>query len=129
MLQLLLLAAAAVLVDGQFGHDLLVHWRLDPLYTNLNHGSFGATPGVVTQALRERYDEMERCPDYWFRYNEKNTTLYGSLGPVLARIAKIINANSQDDVVFVDNASGGINAVLRSLTLDPTAKILYLILA
>ena len=45
---------------------------------------------------------------------------------VRARIARYINANSSQDLVFVDNASGGINAVLRSIKLEPSDQILYL---
>jgi len=37
---------------------------------------------------------------------------------VRAKLARYINAKSKDDVVFVDNASNGINAVLRSLAPD-----------
>jgi selenocysteine lyase/cysteine desulfurase len=112
-----------------FGHGLLDHWQMAKGYVNLNHGSYGATPKAVTAGLRRHYDEQEMLPDYWFRYNGNNRTLYGALDDVRARVAKMINANSSDDVVFVDNASGGINAVLRSVTLTPQDRILYLNLA
>ena len=46
------------------------------------------------------------------------------------RLSSYINSNDPNDVVFVDNASHGINAVLRSLASnllqDSNSKILYL---
>ena len=38
-------------------------------YTNLNHGSYGATPLPVLQAERKWQDVMERNPDQWFRFD------------------------------------------------------------
>jgi len=63
---------------------------------------------------------MEANPDKWFRYD-----MYGEMDNVRAMLATYINA-SPADVVFVDNASHGVNAVLRSLNFASHEKILYL---
>lgn len=52
-------------------------------------------------------------------------TLIGALDHVRSRVAEYIQADARD-VVFVDGASGGVNAVLRSIKLPPHASILYL---
>jgi selenocysteine lyase/cysteine desulfurase len=124
-----LLVTCASETAPSYGHGLLNHWQMAKGYTNLNHGSYGATPIAVTLGLRKHYDEQELRPDYWFRYNGNNRTLFGSLDQARTRIAKLINAKHSGDVVFVDNASGGMNAVLRSVILEPQDKILYLNLA
>ena len=42
--------------------DLRRHWQLDPDIVFLNHGSFGAAPGVVLDAQRRYRDRMELEP-------------------------------------------------------------------
>eukprot|EP00658_Telonema_sp_P-2_P013342 TRINITY_DN15055_c0_g1_i2.p1 TRINITY_DN15055_c0_g1~~TRINITY_DN15055_c0_g1_i2.p1 ORF type:complete len:456 (-),score=97.58 TRINITY_DN15055_c0_g1_i2:239-1561(-) len=110
----------------KWGHKLLSHWQMADGYMNLNHGSYGATPTIVTEARHRWYSVMEARPDYWFRYNGNNHTLYGALDEVRERVGRMINAKNASEVVFVDNASGGMNAVLRSIRLGPDDEILYL---
>eukprot|EP00929_Paragymnodinium_shiwhaense_P043832 TRINITY_DN22512_c0_g1_i3.p1 TRINITY_DN22512_c0_g1~~TRINITY_DN22512_c0_g1_i3.p1 ORF type:complete len:254 (-),score=34.89 TRINITY_DN22512_c0_g1_i3:189-950(-) len=109
----------------QFGHDLLQHFLLAENYTNLNHGSYGAPPRAVLDAHHAWQLKMEQNPDHWFRYDGPGTLLT-ELDKVRERLAKMINAAAGKDIAFVDNASGGMNAVLRSLRLPPTSKVLYL---
>lgn len=95
-------------------------WGLDPDFLTVNHGSFGATPLAVLaeqQAWRER---METQPSRFMR-----TVLPGALRAAAERLAAFIGARG-DDVVFVDNATGGCNAVLRSLRLRPEQDVLVL---
>lgn len=108
----------------KFGHDLLSRFLLAEGYTNLNHGSFGAPAKVVIEREHAWQLKMIENPDFWFRYSGPGT-LYGELDVVRARLAKYINASAKD-VVFVDNASGGMNAVIRSIRLPASASILYL---
>jgi len=114
-----LLASPAVL-----GHSLLPLFALERNYTNLNHGSYGATPLPVLQAEREWQDVMERNPDQWFRFDGPKT-LIGAADLARARVAEYVKADARD-VVFVDGASAGVNAVLRSINLPPHSSILYL---
>jgi selenocysteine lyase/cysteine desulfurase len=66
---------------------------------------------------------MEENPDKWFRYE-----VYNEMDQVRKIVADYVGADSED-VVFVLNASHGVNAVLRSLKIGSPGKILYLNLA
>lgn len=88
---------------ANFGHGMLADFYLAEGFTNLNHGSFGATPRSVIAAQHTILTtQAEARPDDWFRKDYK--TLLSSLR---ARMAQFINAN-KDDVVFVENASSGV---------------------
>lgn len=79
----------------------------------LNHGSFGATPREVLDAVRAVQLEVEGEPvDYYVR------KLPALLRRVAARAAAFVRADP-DDLVLVENATTGVNAVLRSLDLRP----------
>jgi len=97
--------------------SFIQHWSLDPSVTFLNHGSFGATPKPVLafqQALRLR---MEAEP-VRFMMQELQTHYLASL----SALAKLLQAQAQD-MVFLPNATHGVNAVLRSLRLQPEDEI------
>jgi len=84
----------------------------------LNHGSFGAcpTPILARQAeLRHRL-EAEPVQFLWRRYEEL-------LDPAREAVATFVGARARD-LVFVTNATTGVNAVLRSLKLSPGEEIL-----
>jgi selenocysteine lyase/cysteine desulfurase len=105
-----------------FGHSLLPYFRMDPKYVNLNHGSYGSVPNAVLNQANSIRDQIELNPDLFMRYQ-----VYNDVDQVRAQIAKYINAQFQN-VVFVPNASSGVNAVLRSLRPPNSVqnKILYL---
>jgi len=93
-------------------------WLIDPTVTFLNHGSFGSCPRAVLefqQGIRER---LERQP---VRF------LVRELEPLWdaarAALAQFVGANS-DDLVFVANATSGVNTVLRSLQFNPGDELL-----
>jgi len=92
-----------------FGRPMLAEFMLADNFTNLNHGSFGATPRSVIEAQRRWIDRAEARPDDWFRrdYRDLLDTLRG-------RVAAVIGADT-DDVTFVENASAAMNAVFRTL--------------
>lgn len=107
-----------------FGHSFKPLFALRSNYTNLNHGSYGSVPRAVTKVRRCIESHVEASPDMWYRFE-----MYGVMEFVRGRLASYINAASKNDVVFVDNASNGINAVLRSLAPDlqkSGGKILFL---
>lgn len=95
-------------------------WRLDPDFLTVNHGSFGATPLTVLAEQQAWRDRMEAQPSRFMR-----TVLPDALRAAAERLAAFIGARG-DDVVFVDNATGGCNAVLRSLRLRPEQDVLVL---
>jgi isopenicillin-N epimerase len=84
-------------------------WQLDPDVDHLNHGSFGATPIAVLGEQQRWRDEMERNP---VRF------MVESYQPALEKardaLASFIGADPEG-LVFVNNATAGVNGVLRSL--------------
>jgi isopenicillin-N epimerase len=93
-------------------------WLLDPTIAFLNHGSFGACPRAVLavqQGLRER---LEREPVQFLVRD-----LEGLLDTARAALAAYVGA-AAEDLAFVTNATTGVNAVLRSLRLDPGDELL-----
>jgi isopenicillin-N epimerase len=87
------------------------HWGLAPGTVFLNHGSFGACPKAVLDLQTKLREELESEPVQflWRRYEER-------LEPARRALAKFVGASSRD-VVFVTNATTGVNSVLRSLPL------------
>ena len=85
------------------------HWQLAPGKVFLNHGSFGACPKPILKLQAELRRQMEAEPVQflWRRYEER-------LEPVRQELARFVGANAKD-LVFVTNATTGVNAVARSL--------------
>jgi isopenicillin-N epimerase len=94
------------------------HWFLAPGTVLLNHGSFGACPKAILERQSELRRQMEAEPVQflWRRYEER-------LEPARARLARFIGARARD-LVFVTNATAGVNAVLRSIKLGRGDEIL-----
>lgn len=103
---------------SEFGHVLRPLWGLDPAALFLNHGSFGACPKVVLAAQRDWHDLLERQPVRFM-----HDLLPRALRDAAAALARFLNAQAED-LVFVENATAGVNAVLRSLALGPGDEVL-----
>jgi len=101
-----------------FGKPLRHKFLLEPGTAFLNHGSFGTTPRAVLAAAERWRARMEANPDRFMRY-----VLPGALRAAAARLAGFLKAKA-DDIVFVENATSGMNAVLRSLEFRPGDEIL-----
>ncbi len=118
----------------RFGRSFLDRWLLDPAITYLNHGTVGATPRVVLEAQHAWQRRIEAQPAaFLFREATRMTPAAPGQPPVLLRqaadaVAAFMGARG-DDLVFVDNASTGINAVLRSVALAPGDEVVVLDLA
>ncbi|MFO1027531.1 MAG: aminotransferase class V-fold PLP-dependent enzyme [Acetobacteraceae bacterium] len=104
----------------QLGHAIRPEWDLDPAFLTINHGSFGAAPRVVRTAQRVWQDRLEAQPSRFM-----GTELPAALRAAAADLAAFLNA-SGEDLVFVDNATTGCNAVLRSVELQAGDEILLL---
>lgn len=115
-------------MESAFGRRLLDEWLLDPAITYLNHGTVGVTPRRVLDAQRALRDEIERQPSRVL-YREI-VGMVGAKRPARTRLRKAAEAVAEfvgaegSDLVFVDNATTGVNAVLRSLDLAEGDEIL-----
>jgi len=89
--------------------DLAALWPLERGIAFLNHGSFGACPAEVLRHQAALRAEMEAEP---VRFLSRE--LDGRLDAARDALAAFVGANG-DDLAFVTNATGGVNAVLRSL--------------
>lgn len=94
------------------------HWMLDPSITFLNHGSFGACPRGVLEAQAAFRDRLEREPVKFFVREGEALLDAGRLA-----LAEFLRADP-DGLVFVTNATMGVNSVLRSLQLEPSGELL-----
>ena len=99
--------------------DSLRHlFSLDAGQVHLNHGSFGAVPLPVQAALEQWQQTLISRPNaFMFRECEE------ALARSLAALAGYLGT-SVDQLVFVDNATTGMNIVVRSLALQPGDEIL-----
>ncbi|KAG5294526.1 aminotransferase family protein (LolT) [Histoplasma ohiense] len=102
-----------------FGHPMLKHFLLDPNYKNLNHGSYGTFPAVVRDEARKFQDELEAKPDLFFRYLQAKY-----VDVARKELAKVLNA-PMNEIVFIKNATTGVNIVLRNLQYVPGDVIVY----
>ena len=107
----------------EFGRDLLPLWPLDPAATYLNHGTVGVVPIRVAEAQQALRARIERHPAKFMLRDLWTFTGSATGGPTLMRqaaadVAAFVGARG-DDLVFVDNTSTGVNAVLRSTPLGP----------
>ncbi len=103
--------------DEPFGHNLRRHWSLDPTIHFLNHGSYGATPRVVQAAQSQWRSQMEAEP---VRFMQDE--LPDALTAAGAALAGFVGA-AKDNLVLVENATAGANAVLRSIDWQAGDKV------
>lgn len=100
------------------GRDLRRHWTLDPEVVFLNHGSFGACPRDVLAAADRVRADLEREPVAFFVQKYERL-----LDAAREEVAAFVGADPQG-LVFVRNATVGVNSVLRSLDLRPGDELL-----
>ena len=98
--------------------DLRALFLLRRDVTFLNHGSFGACPQPVFDTYQNWQRELERQPVEFI--GRRFTDLMAEARTVLGAY---LNADAQD-LVFVPNATTGLNIVARSLPLAPGDEIL-----
>src|SRR5690349_2322708 len=100
----------------RFGHAMLPDWPLDPDVIYLNHGTVGVTPNKVLEAQLAIRDEAERGPSQFLLRRQYAFAAVGGRPTIVRQAAEAIApwfGARGSDVVFVDNATTGVNAVLR----------------
>jgi isopenicillin-N epimerase len=98
--------------------DLKQHFLLDPSIHFLNHGSFGACPIPVFESYQAWQRRLERQP-VLFLGREHDALLKESR----AALGAYLNADL-NDLVYIPNATHGVNIIARSLNLQPGDEIL-----
>jgi len=99
-------------------YNLKRHFLLDPTVTFLNHGSFGATPKPVFAAYQDWQRRLERQPVLFL-----GREIDGLLRQSRQALGEYLDA-AADDLVYIPNATHGVNIVARSLALQPGDEIL-----
>jgi isopenicillin-N epimerase len=99
-------------------NSLREYFLLDPDIIFFNHGSFGATPQPVFECYQHWQRELEHNPVKFIQrrapalLEEARATLAAYLG------------TAAPNVVYVTNATFGMNVVIRSLNLKPGDEVL-----
>ncbi|HEY9852174.1 MAG TPA: aminotransferase class V-fold PLP-dependent enzyme [Leptolyngbyaceae cyanobacterium] len=93
-------------------------WLLDPEIVFLNHGAFGACPIPVLEAQQRWREKLEREPLRFFGREWE-----GAIDRARRELSEFVGADA-DDLVFVPNATTGVNAVLRSLKFTSRDELL-----
>mgnify|MGYP001411491605 CR=1 FL=1 len=93
-------------------------WGLEEDRVFLNHGSFGATPTAIREEQRTWQDLMENEPVRFFE-----DLMPGILQTTREKLASFLSCDA-DDLALVENATSGVNTVLRSLQFAPGDEIL-----
>ena len=111
-----------------FGHAMLAHWPLDPAILYLNHGTVGVVPRRVQAAQDAVRAEIERQPARFLvrelaDVGEFVLRMPPRMRTATAAVAGFVGARA-DDLAFVDNATTGCNAVMRSFDFAPGDEIL-----
>jgi isopenicillin-N epimerase len=107
----------------QLGAAARALWPLDPAITYLNHGGFGVTPREVMEAAAAWRARIEGNPSRFM-----SRELPALVREAAAALADYLGVHGEE-LGFVDNATTGCNAVLRSLRFGPGDEILITNLA
>ena len=98
--------------------DVRGAWHLRPGVTYLNHGSFGPSPLVVQQAREAWSRRLEAEPmDFFVR------TFEADLAAATTHLGSFVGA-AEPDLLFVPNATVGMNLVAANLALRPGDEVL-----
>ena len=93
-------------------------FQLEPDVIFLNHGSFGATPKPVFEVYQNWQRRLERQP---VRFLQREIS--GHLKEARESLARYLNVTG-DDLIFVPNATFGVNIVANSLKLGEGDEVL-----
>ncbi|CAG8433953.1 12144_t:CDS:2 [Ambispora gerdemannii] len=103
----------------KFGRSMRSEFLFEDAHISLNHGSYGKSPKSVLEAFRKFQDRAESAPDKWTRQD-----LAVELDKARAKAAAFVNADV-NEIVFVQNTTTAVNAVLKSLSYQEGDKLLF----
>ena len=107
----------------RYGAEARALWPLDPEIVYLNHGGYGVTPHAILAEQSAWRARIEANPTRFM------TRVYPTaVREAAAALAAFVGA-AADNLVFVENATSGCNAVLRSLAFKTGDEILIANLA
>ncbi len=109
--------ALSALPSAPLGHALRPHWALQEGMHFLNHGSYGATPRHVLAAEAAWRGQLEAQPVRFM-----GAVLPGALREAADRLAAFVGCAPRR-LALVENATSGVNAVLRSLPWQPGDEV------
>ena len=92
--------------------NLKTQFLLNPDIHFLNHGSFGASPKPVFDTYQAWQRRLEFQPVTYFQSDLSN-----ALREARHALGTFLHANG-DDLIFVPNATFGVNVVVNSLNLS-----------
>ena len=93
-------------------------FQLDPKFTYLNHGSFGACPHPIFNERAKLQKEIENQPVSFVEEKAVNLLDWSR-----QELASFIHCH-KDDVVYFPNPTTAMNMVIKSLDLKPGDEIL-----
>jgi isopenicillin-N epimerase len=105
----------ATQIDWRRWHD---QWQLPEGVTSLNHGSFGPSPLNVQAARQNWLAELESQPmEFFIRRLEEE------LDRAAESVGRLVGCRG-DDLIFVPNATHGMNIVAANVPLEPGDEVL-----
>jgi len=105
-------------IDEVKQDNLRALFLLRPDIVFLNHGSFGACPRPVFEVYQNWQLELERQPVAFLGRR------FGSLMRQSREVLGAYVGVAADDLVYVPNATVGLNMIARSLPLEPGQEVL-----
>jgi len=100
-----------------FGKNILQEFYLDRNYTNVNHGSYGCSPISVMESYQKHQKQIEFNPEKKLRFES-----FDEINKILELISTYIDSNP-DNLVIIENASDGMNSILKSLFATRQSKV------
>ncbi len=102
-----------------FGAAMHTAFALAPHFAHLNHGAFGAPPRAVLQVQAALRARMEAEPSKFFERDFLEPEMRAAAGALADYLSTDV-----DGLALIENATIGVNAVLRHLDFAPGDEIL-----
>ncbi|KAI8060821.1 pyridoxal phosphate-dependent transferase [Gongronella butleri] len=101
-----------------FGKVLRKEFFLKDGYVPLNHGSYGTYPKILRDRHHHYQAQAEENPDRFYRRE-----MFPLLDANRAALGKLMHCDA-NDLVFVTNATSGVNSTVRSLMTTPGDQLI-----